>query len=101
MTRRGRHVQRGLVSSSIANGLPPPESQLHTHTHIHSISLRGLCRIKQEINDFILLVRYPANDVNLLKKIVDLVLVSFLLIRSPGLYACTVHTQKASLHRNK
>jgi hypothetical protein len=30
MTRRGRHVQRGLVSSSIANGLPPPESQLHT-----------------------------------------------------------------------
>ena len=32
MTRRGRHVQRGLVSSSIANGLPPPESQLHTHT---------------------------------------------------------------------
>ena len=31
MTRRGRHVQRGLASSSIANGLPPPESQLHTH----------------------------------------------------------------------
>jgi hypothetical protein len=24
-------VQRGLASSSIANGLPPPESQLHTH----------------------------------------------------------------------
>ena len=24
-------MQRGLVSSSIANGLPPPESQLHTH----------------------------------------------------------------------
>ena len=33
MTRRGRHVQRGLESSSIANSLPPPESQLHTHTH--------------------------------------------------------------------
>ncbi len=32
MTRRGRHVQQGLVSSSIANGLPSPESQLHTHT---------------------------------------------------------------------
>ena len=30
MTRRGRHVQRGLESSSIANSLPPPESQLHT-----------------------------------------------------------------------
>ena len=31
MTKRGRHVQRGLISSSIANGLPAPESQLHTH----------------------------------------------------------------------
>ena len=30
MTRRGRHVQRGLISSSIANGLLSPESQLHT-----------------------------------------------------------------------
>jgi len=38
MTRRGRHVQRGLESSSIANGLPPPESQLHTHTHTRSPS---------------------------------------------------------------
>ena len=25
-------MQQGLISSSIANGLPPPESQLHTHT---------------------------------------------------------------------
>ena len=33
MTRRGRHVQRGLISSSIANGLPPPESQFHTQPH--------------------------------------------------------------------
>ena len=30
MTRQGWHVQRGLISSSIANGLPPPESQFQT-----------------------------------------------------------------------
>ena len=27
-----------MVSSSIANGLPPPESQLHTHTHTHRVA---------------------------------------------------------------
>jgi hypothetical protein len=32
MTRWGRYVQRGLVSSCIANGRSPPMSQLHTHT---------------------------------------------------------------------
>ena len=37
MTRRWRHVQQGLISSSIANGLPPPESQLHTHLGLLSL----------------------------------------------------------------
>ncbi len=32
MTRRGRYVQRGLVSSSIANSRSSQMSQLHTHT---------------------------------------------------------------------
>jgi hypothetical protein len=44
MTRRGRHVQRGLVSSSIANCLPPPESQLHTHTQHGSPAPRALLK---------------------------------------------------------
>ena len=53
MIRRGRHVQRGLVSSSIANGLPPPESQLHTHTRWHrpSSSLSSLAREDDDGSD--------------------------------------------------
>jgi hypothetical protein len=51
MTRRGRHVQRGLVSSSIANGLPPPESQLHTQQlQLECMLLYGL--IMQTIPGF-------------------------------------------------
>jgi len=43
MTRRGRHVQRGLVSSSIANDLPPLESQLHTHRDHLLLALMTSC----------------------------------------------------------
>ena len=41
-------MQGGLVSSSIANGLPPPESQLHTHTAFKLPSLRPLLSITVE-----------------------------------------------------
>jgi hypothetical protein len=34
MTRRGRYVQQGLVSSSNANSRSPPMSQLHTHPRL-------------------------------------------------------------------